>query len=264
MKNGKDNNVKGAVLLIGSLLWENEKNCLPDQKSLALKRRKWRHSCLNLNLKEITPLPIRYGRSSSSRIDTYTMVFSSSYIRKKGHGIIIPFKKTIDFLTGTNLQNQAKRLAIVEGICDQTGDRSTLIKNWGCIAIWINPQSKYKQEIKKMWSTIIQNVQFGYSKIRVSNFKWGDEDSLLLDDYSLDLKIKSDYDFLLCTYIIPKHKNIQKNSERVYPSPKEMSDAILASGYKTYFSKNRKNGIVTFDDKQILKRLSAKRIKSSK
>jgi len=51
--------MKGAVIIIGSLLWENEENALNKEQGLI--RAEWR-KCLNLERKVSVVVPIRYGR----------------------------------------------------------------------------------------------------------------------------------------------------------------------------------------------------------
>ncbi|MBI4930047.1 MAG: hypothetical protein HY841_04730 [Bacteroidetes bacterium] len=74
------------------------------------------------------------------------------------------------------------------------------------------------------------------------------------------MTIAKDFDFLLCTYILPKHKNIKKDNNNEYPEPKEIAQEMLASGYQTYFCQNRASGIVTCDDEEIISYLSGNKI----
>src|SRR5262245_52210829 len=54
-----------GVLIIGSLLWDSEKG-----------RRAWRDARLIVPLAQTVTAPIRYGRRSGTRGNSYTMVFS--------------------------------------------------------------------------------------------------------------------------------------------------------------------------------------------
>ncbi len=66
------------------------------------------------------------------------------------------------------------------------------------------------------------------------------------------MNIQTDFDFLFLTYIQPKHRNPTIND---YPSSDEIASEIKNSGYNTYFNENIKQGIVTFQDKEIIKLL---------
>ncbi|MGA2681849.1 MAG: hypothetical protein ABSF44_08630 [Candidatus Bathyarchaeia archaeon] len=80
--------MKGGVLVIGSLLWDDSEN-----------RVRWREKNLDIESKFQVYLPIRYGRLSSTRNNTYTMVFSNKCYSKNyglGKGWIIPIAAEID------------------------------------------------------------------------------------------------------------------------------------------------------------------------
>ena len=62
--------LKGGVIIIGSLLWQDDLKLNTNDKI----RYNWRNTSLNLSEKILVKLPIRYGRYSDGNI--YTMVFS--------------------------------------------------------------------------------------------------------------------------------------------------------------------------------------------
>lgn len=248
--------LKGGVIIIGSLFWEDENNSVKGQEEKGKFRNGWRDNNLKMKQAFAIPLPVRYGRFSSkkNRKETYTMVLSKEYCKdgKMGRGLVVPFKKAISQFE--DFYQQAEKLAEAEVIYDNA-DSPKLVANWGAaVALWINPQSKRQQQVKKFWKKIrSKKSDLGYAK-STDDFTWEDG-SLLKKDYSLKLKdIESDLDFLFCTYIKPKHKEEQKNNpgHEEYPEPKEIADAMLASGYQTYFCQNRASGIVTSDDNEII------------
>ena len=242
--------IKGGVIIIGSLRWENEKNAIQnkDSKELAKKREEWRNSYLNFKKEKAIPLPIGYGRSSSSRNCTYTMVFSNEYLDlRMGQGLLIPYKDDIDFSDVEIFKKHCCELAIIEGICKK--DETTFRKKWGCIGIFINKKSDKKQVVSNFW---------GQFRILDNNYKKTPNDlsfennSLIDNDYSFieSVVIDTDLDFLLFTYIQPQHRNAE--FKRI-PTANEIAEEIIRSGYKIYFEENTKHQIKTTHDEEIIK-----------
>ncbi len=85
MTEKKDNDIslKGGVLIIGSLLWDKEKI-----------RVDWKENYLDNKNSKTIAAPIRYGRISSDRHCTFTMIFSSECkeTNKLGTARFVPFK----------------------------------------------------------------------------------------------------------------------------------------------------------------------------
>jgi hypothetical protein len=240
--------IKGGVIIIGSLRWESEQNAIEEKasKDLAIKREQWRNTNLDLENEERHKLPIKYGRCSSTRRCTYTMVFSNLALKKESYGLVVPYKKEIDFNNYENFERQALLLAEVEDIFK--GD-NRLRREWGCIGLHINPKSNHNHKIKEHWEKL-KLIDNEYNKSS-KQYRIGNNDlSLLNSDYtlSLDCLIKTDLDFLFFTYIRPQHRD---STIKVFPTPKEIADEIIRSGYKTYFEENRKCGIITFEDEEI-------------
>jgi len=65
--------LKGGVIIVGSLIWEDHLKA-EDRDNI---RRNWRRVNL-IDNSSPSKVPIRYGRKSQSRDDTYTMIFSKS------------------------------------------------------------------------------------------------------------------------------------------------------------------------------------------
>lgn len=85
--------LQGAVLVIGSLYWENEQNAIELEKGRA--RQAWRDEHLRLDLKMPVGCPIRYGRVSTKRFNTYTMVFAGD-VAALGTGLVLPLRHSIE------------------------------------------------------------------------------------------------------------------------------------------------------------------------
>ena len=248
--------IKGGVITMGSLFWENGRNCLPTQKAIKLggKRTKWRNENLVISNSEKIQLPIRYGKKSSTRKNTYTMVFSSLALDKESHGLIIPYKEEIDFSNYLNFERQAQKLADVEGI--SKGD-NRLRKHWGCIGIYINSGSaKVKVDIlnsywKSLRLTDGEYAKLDPEKIRFYELEKDGDFSLLDKNYCLipKVEINTRLDFLFFLYMKAEHRN--KEKQKRYPTPQEIAEEINRSGYETYYKENVKSEITTFEDNDI-------------
>ena len=65
--------MQGAILIIGSLLWDSRDE-----------RQWWRNRRLRLDKKEYVHVPIEYGRRSSKRGNTFTMTLEPDAPNGKG------------------------------------------------------------------------------------------------------------------------------------------------------------------------------------
>jgi hypothetical protein len=250
--------INGGVIIIGSLYWEDDNNCVQGQEAKGLIRKNWRVNNLDLSRRSQIQLPVRYGRFSNraNRRETYTMILSQQYNTSAnlGTGLIVPFAKPI--LNTCDFKAQADELANAEAIYREPAPVSH-VADWGAIAIWINPASAVNREVNQLWAQLRADPTLGYNK-SVADFAWSDG-HLLTNDYQLNLpKIETTLDFVFCTYIIPKHKIAANNKigHFVYPTAKEIADAMRASGYQTYFWENKCSGIHTIDDAPIITDLS--------
>ena len=103
--------LKGAVLIVGSLLWD------PDQVNDPGARKKWRNTRLVMNDRIHVKAPIRYGRLSGSEPNRhYTMVFSKECEEqeKLGTAFVVPFKREM-IRSFKGIENQARFLSKAEG-----------------------------------------------------------------------------------------------------------------------------------------------------
>jgi hypothetical protein len=228
--------MKGGVLIIGSLLWDNGE------------REKWRQENLNLLGKFQVYLPIRYGRKSGpKRNSTHTMVFSNKCYSKRygvGTGWVVPLVTEIDSIDG--LKDQASKMGKVEGIPDGFSS------SWGIVAIKFNPY-RNTEPLKQEWCDFISHriekheilsAKLKTEKAAVNSkglltIKW----SRLIDQSNIS-EIKG-IDFLIATATVP---TISKNR---YPTSHVIADTMTKANYTEYFDQNRKNGIITFQDQRI-------------
>ena len=227
--------MKGAVLIIGSLLWENKENSL--NRNQGELRENWRKE-LDINNKFEVEVPIRYGRKSSSRRCTYTMIFSNS-VSTSGKAYLAPYKE--ESHSFEDIKKQAIRLAKAEGISTNKFP-NRLIASWGAVGIAFNKKTNAEiVEIKNRWHE--EFVSFDNT-----DYKIGQEKPSILRNGELNFEfvIPDNIDYVFATPVIP---NVAE-----YPSIDKIASAILESNprYDTYLIKNIENGIRVKDDDKIL------------
>ncbi len=232
--------LKGGVIIIGSLIWEDHlKSIMADNI-----RKEWRKQ--NLTEKPIlTKVPIRYGRESQSREDTYTMVFSKSCEDNLGQGLILSFNQ--DIVTFEGLERQAIALAIAEGIYKV--DNLRLTTSWGSVGLLINPklnETDFASEklIQKKWADIYHS----YSDTFIADtYKTNNEiNSPITQDGFLDIAWQTEmnaFDILIATPVIPKPKSILNANE--------IAQRMIDKKYQTYFHNNIRHKITTAADDEI-------------
>lgn len=248
MSNNKEQEkLQGAVLIIGSLLWENEGNAVT--KEIGILRNSWRGKYLDLDKAEIVKCPIRYGRTSSTRHHTYTMLFSNN-TPAIGSALIVPFKEKISCDEGfETLNDQAFALAEAEQIC-KSGE-VTLFKNWGTVAMKTMPHLSDKnptiaKDLTDWWGEKFRGY-LEYKRFRIN----GTEETSVTEDGFVNFNIEisnPSIDYLLCT---PTAPNVTD-----YPSAFEIAQLISKSNYSSYFTENICHEIQTFQDEEIRQFLS--------
>jgi len=248
-------NLKGGVISIGSLFWETEKNCINKEpsKKLGKYRRIWREDNFEKESIDIQ-LPIRYGRKSHNRCDTYTMVFSNSLTNPEyGNGKVLKYQR--DLKSFEELFIRVIELAISEGIYKEKSNRR-IISNWGSVALVLN--NKLQKSNKGLYEYITIKWSHLFSKYRNTlnpkNYRVDKNEYPTIDlngMLTIDLEDKmGEFDFLLAT---PVEINVP-----MYPLGKDIADTINKFCYLTYFFENQNHGIVTKDDKIIIDNLKEK------
>ena len=236
--------VKGGVVIIGSLLWDNAK------------RQEWRKNHLDYQSGVQVYLPIRYGRKSKGekRKGTHTMVISNKCYTKSyglGNGWILPLKKRISSFDDLKIEAQA--MGEAEGINDGFSS------SWGIVALLRNPNKKNKNVFKAEWIELMSK--------RASTFLLS-MDKLRSERYPIDsngfMTIKwpkvvgneksvSGFDFLLVAVTLPTLVDRKR-----YPPIGQIAKAMKQGDYYEYFIKNQQNRITTFQDARILKKINVK------
>ena len=222
-----------GVLMIGSLYWD----CA---------RIEWRGARLvEANPKRVR-VPIRYGRRSSKRGGTYTMVFSAGLERDKfGQAIVLACRQRVS--TVEQLWEEATRLWAAERKCKRT---ESICRSWGCVALLPNPKRELPQGFIAGWKSRVAG-QSGYPRLEpakgeraavseggILNIPWPQ----LLDGKDLE------FDALLGTATNPTINNGD------YPSAEAIASAWTERRGKEhieYFHNNVSNGITTWQDRAI-------------
>lgn len=161
---------KGGVIIVGSLLWEDT----PE-------RIKWRDVCLQVEQKISVSVPIRYGRKSSTRKNTYTMIFFNHPSTQLGQTFIMPLKE--DIKNYSILEKNAFAMAKAEGIWKDTDKIPILNKSWGTVGLLINPQVDLKDQInadliKNRWQQLYQTYKDAFTPI---NYSVNADDTLVIN-----------------------------------------------------------------------------------
>ena len=226
--------LKAGVLIIGSLLWDLEKG-----------RPAWRDARLVRASAQAVTAPIRYGRLSESRDDTYTMVFSRHC--KDGHAKLIPCSHDVSSLA--DLVAEAEHLWKAEQPSAKAGRIAT---DWGCVALVCNPERKIPDEVIRGWAVrVAREPEYGRVSQTAEEGVLVSGDGLLRIDWPrlVEDGSSAQLDLLLVTANEPT----LCGKPLTYPSAETIANAWNAaeSSHAEYFWKNAEYGIRTFEDDEI-------------
>lgn len=249
--------LNGGVIIIGSLFWE-------DHLDFKLKndfiRQTWRNQNLNVKGKISIPLPIRYGRISRTRFNTYTMIFCNSVDTDQSRGLIVPLLKKIKSFEELNIQ--AIALAIAEGIYKKNNNRR-ITASWGTVGILINP--KLEQCLPSVYSYIVDKWICLYSDYQNTfcneNFTVSNVAPVIDQNGFLQIKWEeefNDFDFLFAATTAPYPRRLI-SEDQVTSAILQSKNEVYPDGYSEYFYRNRAEGIVTGQDERIIEILNQKK-----
>lgn len=230
--------LKGGVIVIGSLLWQDHLNEKGDNIRL-----NWREN--NLDMDNIIPvkLPIRYGRVSQSNIAT--TVFSNEMKNNLGCGYVIPFKETIE--NEDELRKQVVALSAAEGL------KGNMVRKWGVLSYYFTDEDKHvENDVVIKYFKKNKNMDFNYQDFKIGNEKIVVYPSLKLNIDSIVTVNENDesklynLDFLLATVTKP---NIKINET------KRLASLVKGDTKRQYYINNISNGIITGEDFEISKLL---------
>ncbi len=227
-----------GILIVGSLFWDDSRN-----------RSAWRQQCLDMNRSIRVRVPIRYGRRSSGRGNTYTMVFSRLCYRHTyglGTGWIVPCRRSLR--TFEDLVAEAERLAMAEGF-----KKGKLSAEWGCVGLLPHPEGSVPKPNLVAWRSRMRGEGSGplSRPIRArSECPCISEDGILQLRWpsSSEGHVRANCEILLATPTQPS-----LTATRTYPHSMDIARAWIANrrGEERYFYSNVACGIRTFQDGRI-------------
>jgi hypothetical protein len=228
--------LNAGILIIGSLLWDSERG-----------RPTWRNGRLETAIASMQTVtaPIRYGRLSESRGNTYTMVFS----RKAGTGQAKVLRCVCPISTPADLNAEAEALWKAEQPSAASG---RIASKWGCVALLCNPDRKVSEDLLKAWAECVGRER-DYGKVTQTEEEGRliDENGQILIDWPklVDTGEPVQLDILLVTANDPEISATHRN----YPDSATIAEAwnAAATKYVEYFWRNAENGICTFQDAEI-------------
>jgi hypothetical protein len=233
--NGSIMQLSIGVLIIGSLYWDP-------------RRQAWRKSRLNMDEVYNVRARIRYGRLSSGRDDTYTMVFSGQAV--EGQAKVVRCRRDVSSLA--ELDAEANQLWGAER---NRGPDGTISAEWGCVAMLCNPGRKIPAKVAVTWAKRVAGISdYGNSPHLPGETAPLSASGLLQipwpvisggnDSVPLDLLIATANDPTL------------KGNPKSYPTPEVIAAAWRAKkaakkNRVDYFQNNVRHGIRTFEDDAI-------------
>jgi hypothetical protein len=220
-----------GIIIIGSLYWDTHPS-----------REHWRNSRLKERDEFSVKVPIRYGRKSDKRGNTYTMVFSRS--SGAGQGKVVRCQREIS--SAEELGTEAEALWTAERSSIEAN--GTVSAQWGGVGLLARPGALIQPELLDSWARRVGREQTFTEQdpgITVNNR------GILQIDWPclLNSPDQVPVDLLLATATKP---TLIGAPPRFATAP-EIADAWNRDqrGNVSYFWSNRKSGILTFQDEDI-------------
>ncbi len=226
-----------GMLIVGSLYWDDHPH-----------RSQWRHERLDLEAPRGVLAPIRYGRSSDKRGNTYTMVFSETLARdevKLGTAIFVPCKRLVR--TVEDLVKEAEFLWAAER--KSGASNSCISAHWGCVGLAVNPDHPIPNDLRRGWGARVSREQCYGGLDRAEDEKAIVEASGVLN---IPWPKCTDGSHLEGNALLATATNPTLIDGR-YPSAQEIAAAwnTDTNSNVQYFRKNRDHHITTFQDDKI-------------
>ena len=224
-----------GVLIIGSLYWDS-------------RRQAWRDSRLKMDEVFDVSACIRYGRLSTGRDNTYTMVFSG--LADEGQAKVVRCRH--DIFTLVDLNDEAEHLWAAESLEKKSNRVSS---GWGCVALLSNPDREVPAEVTDGWAKRVAETE-GYGKMPHASGERPpvSAEGLLRISWPLVAETREPVplDLLIAT---ANHPTVD-GQPKAYAKPATIAAAWLAekavkNKRVEYFLENAKCGIRTFEDDAI-------------
>ncbi len=237
-----------GILIIGSLYWDDGGG-----------RDRWRRWRLNSERKWAVKAPIRYGRQSEKRGNTYTMVFSRLTSEDFGQALVLECERPIhiegDLITEAKWLWAAEKKTVP--LTEQGALPLSIVETWGGVALLLRPSGC----IQRPLHTLLRRPAPGIPQQLLERWSHespeGDSGLMITDRGLLDIAWphRTDgrgpvpLDLLLATTNRPTDRGIS--------SARSIADAWNAAPeFRNYFDANQRAGILTFQDHDIKQCLS--------
>ncbi len=216
--------MQGAILIIGSLLWDSLD-----------KRKEWRNQRLQIDKKEYVSAPLVYGRRSRSRGNTFTMTLDTDV--SIGQAVLVPFiaptTRVEDLFIEAEYLWQAEQPGVKKG---------KLGASWGCVGAQFRNVSGSWQESWRRY----------FCEKTISAITPVNASGLLVVPWPLKVSgMPAEVDFILATATLKEHDR---------PTIETVSDAWIeqSANHERYFFENVRLGVRTEADVAIWKYIEEK------
>lgn len=219
--------MRGGILIVGSLLWDRARG-----------RESWRQTRLAMDEILRVKVPIRYGRKSESRGNTFTMVVDTQ--GPAGQAAVVPCRRELN--NTDDIIDEAKLLWRAEQSAAQAGSISS---SWGSVGARFRDGYIANDHVQA-WSDCFHG---GGTTVPPVN----DNGILEIAWPVMNDGLPIDFDLILATAT-------QAESNR--PQPHEIADAWIDQddGHESYFFENVRHGIRTSEDILIWRRIEERRL----
>lgn len=137
-----------GIWIIGSLMWDKREH-----------RESWRQDRLWIDAAIRVRSPIRYGRVSGERSNTYTMVFSNaSFPSQLGWALVVPCRCSVS--DPEQLIKEAEALWMAEQ--SKSSKLSRVSADWGAVGLLLNPTKTGFGELQSAWSRRVETERRNY------------------------------------------------------------------------------------------------------
>jgi hypothetical protein len=215
--------MRGGILIIGSLLWDDGA------------RDEWRRSRLRIDERVCVEAPIRYGRCSRTRGNTFTMIFAPD--SPVGQGVLVPCTAPIGNVD--SLIAEAEELWRAENPKALSGHIGA---KWGCVGVLCRAEAEA--------ASLLQAWACHFRDTKTSPISPVDDRGVLRISWPVKVAdgAPADVDVILAT---------ATQGEAVQPCAEQIADAWLdqSDERERYFFNNVLNGIRTSDDGLIWRRI---------